>query len=196
MSAAGPTGRRPCLAFAPALPYLLLATPPARHALEANMTTHVLVQMPLLAGLGALTVLLLPVRLRAGLAEAVGGAVPLTTLALIASSYWMLPRAMDAALESVAAELAKFISLPLLVGAPLALAWRRLGLIGRGFVLTNMISMLAVLGWLYIAAPVRVCNNYLVDAQASAGWWMVKLALLWFLCWLGSWFLDHGTARP
>jgi len=196
MSALGPPGGSRCLALAPVLLYLMLATPLARHVLESNMSAHVLIQMPLLAGLGALAALLLPMRLRTGLLEVFGGAVPLTTLALVASGYWMLPRAMDAALEGQTAEIAKFISLPLLVGAPLALAWRRLGLIGRGFVLTNMISMLAVLGWLYIAAPVRVCNNYLVDAQASAGWWMVKLAVVSLLCWLGSWFLDHRTTRP
>lgn len=179
-----------------ALLYLLLATPIARHGLEANMTGHLLIQMPLLVAIGAGAALLLPSRWRSMLLAGVGGAVPLTTLALIASSYWMLPRAMDAALADLAVETAKFVSLPLLVGLPLALAWRRLTVIGRGFVLTNLMSMLAVLGWLYIEAPVRVCNNYLVDAQASAGWWMVRLAVLLFLGWLGSWFIgNHSTAQ-
>ena len=94
-------------------------------------------------------------------------------VALFASSYWMLPRALDAALTEPLAEVGKFLSLPLLVGFPLVLAWRRLTLIGRGFVWTNFISMLAVLGWLYIVAPVRVCNSYLVNDQEHAGWYMV-----------------------
>ena len=58
-------------------------------------------------------------------------------------------------------------------------------------------------GWLYIIAPVRVCNNYLVDQQESAGWWMVKLAVLLFVCWLGTFFVggdpvpgERGTADP
>lgn len=114
--------------------------------------------------------------------------MPLTTLALFTSVYWVLPRAMDAALAGTAMEIFKFISLPLLVGQPLALAWRKLSLIGRVFVLTNLFSRLAVIGWLYIVAPIRVCNSYLVDAQGNAGWWMVRLAGLLFLCWLGSWF--------
>ena len=76
----------------------------------------------------------------------------------------MLPRALDAALTNPLTEAAKFVSLPALVGLPLALAWQRLPIIGRGFILTNVISMLAVLGWLYIAAPVRICNNYLVGS--------------------------------
>jgi hypothetical protein len=60
---------------------------------------------------------------------------------------------------------------------------------------TNAISMLAVLGWLYVIAPVRVCNNYLVDQQEIAGWWMVKLAVLLFACWLGSFFVG-GDPMP
>lgn len=176
--------------------YLLLATPVARQGLEANMTGHLLIQMPLLAAIGAAAGLLLPSRCRDWLLAGVGGAVPLTTLAVMTSAYWMLPRAMDAALADWVVEAAKFVSLPVLVGLPLALAWRRLTLIGRGFVLTNLMSMLAVLGWMYIEAPVRVCNNYLVDAQANAGWWMVRLAVLLFLGWLGSWFIgNHATAK-
>ncbi len=170
--------------------YVLLATPAARNGLEASMTAHLLIQMPLLVAIGVSAGHLLTLRWRSGLLAGVGGAVPLTTLALLASSYWMLPRAMDAALAGTAMETVKFISLPLLVGLPLALAWGKLSLIGRGLVLTNLMSMLAVLGWLYIVAPVRVCNSYLVDAQSSAGWWMVRLAVLLFLGWLGSWFID------
>jgi hypothetical protein len=49
---------------------------------------------------------------------------------------------------------------------------------------TNLSSMLAVTGWLYIAAPVRVCNNYLASAQYDTGMWMVRLAVLVFIGWL------------
>jgi hypothetical protein len=66
-------------------------------------------------------------------------------------------------------ELVKFVSLPLFVGAPLALSWPLLGGIGRGFVIANVLPMWAVVGWLYLAAPVRVCNFYLVEDQAVAG---------------------------
>jgi hypothetical protein len=40
---------------------------------------------------------------------------------------------------------------------------------GRGFVIANVLPMWAVVGWLYLAAPVRVCNFYLVEDQAVAG---------------------------
>lgn len=175
--------------------YLFLATPMARSALEGAMSTHMLLQIPLLAAAGVLLSRLLPARRQDALLAACGGALPCTLLALFASSYWMLPRALDAALGDPLTEAAKFISLPLLVGLPLALAWRQLTAIGRGFVWNNFISMLAVLGWLYIAAPVRVCNNYLVDDQANAGWLMVKLAVLLFAGWLGTLFVGGTPAR-
>ncbi|WP_332674957.1 hypothetical protein [Aromatoleum sp.] len=182
-------GRRRHLACAAGALYLLLATPPARAWLEATMSGHMLVQIPVLAALGFVACRLLPERTQDTLLEWAGGVVPCVLLATFASSYWMLPRALDDALASAAVEAAKFVSLPVLVGLPLALAWHRLGTIGRGFVWTNFFSMLAVLGWLYIAAPVRVCNSYLVDQQESAGWLMVQLAVLMFLGWLGSLFV-------
>jgi hypothetical protein len=66
-------------------------------------------------------------------------------------------------------EVAKFISLPLLVGMPIALSWRHMPGIGRGFVIANVLPMWAVVRWLYVAAPTRVCNFYLVDEQVTAG---------------------------
>lgn len=175
--------------------YLLLAAPAARTGLEATMTGHMLIQIPLLTAIGIIACQLLTVRRQEMLLAVAGGPVPWVLLALFASSYWMLPRALDGALASPVMEAAKFLSLPLLVGLPLALAWRRLNSISRSFVVTNFISMLAVLGWLYIAAPVRICNNYLVDQQTVAGWLMVKLALLFFTCWLATLFIS-GNAAP
>jgi hypothetical protein len=181
-----------------AMLYLLLATPPLRAWMEATMTGHMLLQMPLLAAIGVASCRLLPQRLQDSLLDAAGGAIPCVLLATFVSSYWMLPRALDGALTNPLNEAAKFLSLPMLVGLPLGLAWRRLGIIGRSFVWTNAMSMLIVLGWLYIIAPVRVCNNYLADQQEVAGWGMVKLALLLFACWLGSFFLGGAAAadRP
>ena len=144
------------------------------------MSAHMLVQIPMLAAIGFIASRLLPERCQDSLLAAAGGAIPCVLLAIFASSYWMLPRALDAALANPLTEAAKFLSLPALVGLPLALAWKQLSVIGRGVIWTNAISMLAVLGWLYIAAPVRVCNSYLVDQQAGAGWLMVTLAVLLF----------------
>lgn len=189
-----PLARRPAL---PALAtVLLLALPPLRQWLEASMSTHMLVQMPLLAAAGFIGLRGWSAARRARLRRWVGGPLPLVLVALFASSYWMLPRALDAALLDPWTELAKFVSLPLLVGAPLALAWERMGAIARGFVWTNFLSMLAVLGWLYIAAPVRVCNSYLQSGQYEAGRWMVGLAVAGFIAWLAAWLAGPGATPP
>lgn len=183
-----------CARLGTAMLFLLLATSPARAWMEATMTGHMLLQIPLLAAIGVVSSRLLPERLQNSLLAAAGGAIPCLVLAFFASAYWMLPRALDGALSHPLNEAAKFLGLPLLVGLPLGLAWKRLKVIGRSIVWTNTISMLVVLGWLYITAPVRVCNNYLVDQQESAGWWMVKLALALFVWWLGSFFVG-GVLR-
>jgi len=156
----------------------VLGLPSVRRLLEAAMVTHMLVQIPLLAAAGALLALYFGPRVRRRL-EAIGAdGWPGMLVVWFASSYWMLPRALDAALTSPAVELAKFCSLPLLVGLPLALSWPRLGAVGRGFVLANAISMLGVIGWLYREAPVRLCNYYLIDQQVLLGNALLTLALL------------------
>jgi hypothetical protein len=164
-----------------ALLFLALALPWARDVLERSMAAHMLVQIPLLAVAGALMASAVPRDASAKIAAWNHGGISGILLAVIASSWWMTPRALDASLASAVMELAKFLSLPLLVGAPVALSWRGLGGMGQGFVLANVLPMWAVVGWLYLAAPVRVCNYYLVDQQRAAGillvWTSVAVAI-------------------
>ena len=155
----------------------VLATPAARDALEPVMVTHMLVQIPLLAVAGALGAGALPRRLRSRIAEWNKGGISGALLAAIVSSWWMVPRALDLALASPAMELTKFVTLPLLVGAPLALSWSSLGAMGRGFLVANALPMWAVVGWAYIAAPVRLCNYYVTDQQVTAGIGLVAVSI-------------------
>jgi hypothetical protein len=147
----------------------ILALPEAREALERVMAAHMLVQIPLLAAAGALIASGVPPGWRTRIEAWNRGGVSGMVLALIASAWWMVPRALDQALASPAMELTKFVTLPLLVGAPLTLSWSHVGAVGRGFVIANVLPMWAVVGWLYVVAPVRVCNFYLVEQQVSAG---------------------------
>ena len=157
------------VALLPVLLVAVLALPGVRGTLEQVMVTHMLVQIPLLAAAGAVFAGALPAGWRSRIAAWNRGGVSGTMLALIASSWWMVPRALDLAIASPAMEVTKFVTLPLLVGVPLRLSWRPLGAMGRGFVLANVLPMWAVVGWLYVVAPVRVCNFYLLDQQVSAG---------------------------
>ena len=156
---------------------VLLALPGARDLLEREMATHMLVQIPLLAIAGVLMASGIPRPLKYRLAAWNRGGISGTLLAVIVSTWWMVPRALDSALATPGAEVWKFVSLPVLVGLPAALSWRPLGTIGRGFVILNVLPMWAVVGWLYIAAPVRVCNYYLVDQQVAAGRGLLWLSI-------------------
>jgi hypothetical protein len=145
--------------------FALLAWPPCARRLESQLVLHMLVQMPLLAASGYLVARgLLRGRNPGWNVDGLPGLI----VAVAVGMVWMLPRSMDTALASTAAELAKFATLPLLVGVPLAASWPRADPIARGFVLANLLSKLAVLGWLYAAAPVRVCNYYLATEQPVA----------------------------
>ncbi|HZN97808.1 MAG TPA: hypothetical protein VFB61_08770 [Gemmatimonadales bacterium] len=156
----------------------VLALPGMREALERVMATHMLVQIPLLAVAGAVAVTGLGPEWKLRIDAWNRGGVSGMLLALIASSWWMVPRALDLALASPAMELTKFVTLPLMVGVPLALSWDRLGAIGRGFVIANVLPMWAVVGWLYIVAPVRLCNFYLVEQQVAAGFGLLGASVV------------------
>jgi hypothetical protein len=157
---------------------LVLALPPVREVLEAQMALHMLVQIPLLALSGGVAVRALPTTWRDYIARWNRLGMTGTIMALLVSSWWMVPRALDGALSSGAMELAKFVSLPLLVGAPIALSWSELPFIGKGFVLANVMPMWAVVGWLYVVAPARLCNYYLLDQQAIAGYGLILTSVL------------------
>ncbi|HMC55733.1 MAG TPA: hypothetical protein VKH19_11205 [Gemmatimonadaceae bacterium] len=171
---------------------LVLVLPSARAALERVMATHMLVQIPLLVVAGALITCDLPERWSRRAADWNAGGIAGTLLALIASSWWMVPRALDLSLASHTMELLKFVTLPLFVGAPVAMSWRALGGIGRGFVLANVLPMWAVVGWMYVAAPVRVCNYYLVSEQVMAGTALVAASIALGVLACASAFVSHA----
>lgn len=166
------------MALVGALIIAVLALPPVRDALEAQMILHMLLQIPLLALAGGFAAQAVPLRWRASIAQWNQLGITGMVLALMVSTWWMVPRALDGALSSGTMELAKFVSLPLLVGVPVALSWRELPFVGKGFVLANVLPMWAVVGWLYVAAPARLCNYYLVDQQVAAGYGLIAAAVV------------------
>lgn len=176
--------------------FLLLVAPPVRDSLERSMTTHVAVQLPGLAIAGWF----LGVSLRRWAANVsrmfnVNGVCGLVT-SLFAAAIWMLPRALDEAIADPHTEIAKFLTIPLLVGLPLGLSWPCLNPIVRGLLKASLISKLAVLGWIYAAAPVRLCTSYLQDDQARLGEILYFLAMALAIAWSVPWFVaDAGAAE-
>lgn len=153
------------------------------------MTAQMLVQLPLLAGVGYLLGLALPVRVAASLASWNHRGVTGFVLASLASVFWMLPRLLDASVTEPAVAAIKFLSLPLLVGLPLAQSWPRSSFVVRGVFLLELIATLFRLGWLYLVSPVRLCNNYLLDDQQRLGQILIALGaiLLLWIAWKLLW---------
>ena len=171
----------------------LLGLPPLRAALESAMVTHMLLQIPLLALAGWILAGSLPAKLDAHLDRLDRSGIALALVALFASSYWMLPRALDAALNDPWVELSKFLTLPLLVGVPARLCARRLSPLAAGFIVANLLSMWAAAGWMYREFPARLCNYYLIDDQVLAGTMLVWLSVALALIWLASFFVEAGA---
>ncbi len=176
-----------------------LAPPPVAQVLESSMVGHVVIQIPLLVLAGWLIGAALGTApgVRVFLDEWNPAGIPGLLAAVFTALFWMLPRSLDQALADPAAELAKFASLPLLAGLPLGLSWGRLPTAARGFVWANLVSMLAALGWLYLDAPVRLCNAYLTDQQAMLGWVLLVIAGSIAVSWIGIlFFRDGGGIEP
>jgi hypothetical protein len=154
---------------AAAVLFAALLLPPVRAWLEASMTLQMLVQIPLLIGVGYLLAGALPERLDASIARWNHHGITSLVLASLTGMLWMLPRSLDAAVSEPWMALAKFTSVPLLIGLPLGLGWPRMGFVVRGVFLLELIATFFRLGWLYLVSPLRLCNNYLLDDQQRAG---------------------------
>lgn len=163
--------------WAAVLLWVVLAISPVRHLLEATMTRQMLVQLPLLVLVGWGLRALVPVRLGAALAPWNRSGITGIVLASVTAMVWMLPRALDAALEVPWVEVAKFASVPLLVGLPLAGSWPRAGFVVRGVALLETCATALRLGWLYLAVEQPLCVNYLVSDQARLGRLLLALGI-------------------
>jgi len=154
---------------------LVLSTPPARQSLESSMTAQTLLQIPLLVVAGLLLPRSLPRRALAIVAAWNHRGISTLVLASATSAFWMLPRMLDAAVNDPLVAIAKFLSVPLLIGLPFALGWPRMGFIVRGVFLVEFIATFFRLGWLYLIWPERLCNNYLLDDQQRLGQYMLLI---------------------
>ncbi|EIL97446.1 hypothetical protein RHOFW104T7_10220 [Rhodanobacter thiooxydans] len=164
-------------AFAVAL-FVALLLPPVRAWLESRMSLQMLVQIPLLITVGWLLSAALPPRLGEGIARWNRHGISSLVLASLAGMFWMLPRSLDAAIGEPWMAVAKFASVPLLIGLPLGLGWPHMGFVVRGVFLLELTATFFRLGWLYLVSPIRLCNNYLLDDQQRAGEAMLVIGSL------------------
>ncbi|MFT0534423.1 hypothetical protein ACMHYJ_16575 [Castellaniella hirudinis] len=177
-----------------ALAWLCLLSPPLRHALESDMAPHMLIQLPLLAGCGWLLAAAIPAPVRARIAPWNQQGISGLLLASLVMMLWMLPAALDAALDQPWMTAAKFAGIPLLLGLPCALSWPQAGFIARGVFLAEFVATLFRTGWLYWVSPTRLCANYLLDAQKTTGIGLLAAGAVLLALLLGG--LIWGGGRP
>lgn len=168
--------------FVALLSLALLATPFLRVWFESHMARHMLLQFPLIMLAGYFLADGCALGRQPLLHAWNGYGLPGLLLALSVTSFWMIPRAIDAARLLPWAEAAKFASL-LAAGAALRCSWQPAGRIVQAFFLGNWCWMAAVAGLLYLRSPTRLCTVYLADEQITAGFWLVIAALAAFLAW-------------
>lgn len=164
-----------------------------KQSLESTMARHMLLQIPMLVAAGAcialglqhngggwsaLTIASIASRLRGYDENGITGLFAF----LLASAYWMIPKALDGAALSLTMDAGKFLSL-LLAGLLLPGSLSRANIIIQLFFIGNFASMTAIAGMLYQDTPRRLCNLYLMDDQLVAGTGLVMLALVVPLAW-------------
>ena len=163
--------------------FLGLLIPLVRHSLEASMSAQMLVQIPLLILVGWLLHTAVPERLQSVITDWNCYGITGLLLALATAAYWMLPRSLDAASSDTFTAVVKYLSVPLLVGVPLALSWPHMSFIVKGVLMVELIAMFLRLGWLYMTLPTRLCNNYLIDDQQLLGRYMLIIGCA-LLAWI------------
>lgn len=183
---------------------LVLLQPPVRRQLEASMTGQMLVQIPLLVVTGWLLARALPARVLTVIERWNQGGIAGLVLATVVAAFWMLPRSLDAAITNSLVAGTRYLTVPLLIGLPLAVSWPSMGFVVRGVLLAEFIATNFRLGWLYLISPVRLCNNYALEDQRHLGLYLLAIGgglllwLAWKLLWgrFESFSSTHARAAP
>lgn len=168
---------------------LILSTPAVRSMMEGDMALHMLLQFPMLLLAGWLLAQGFSPQTKARLQRWNHAGIAGLLLVAMVLMLWMIPRALDMVLSDGTMELWKFLTL-IMAGMALELSWQVSGLIVRGFFLGNVLPMMMVVGWLYIEAPVRLCNAYLSNDQLRAGCGLLALAIAGSVVWLLAFFMS------
>ena len=150
--------------------------------LEADMARHMLLELPLLAALGASLAHSFPQRIEAVIGRFDRYGLSGWTFASLVAAFWMIPAALDVALGSVAINAVKYASV-VAAGFAVRSAMRRSPVALEAFFVGNFAWMAATVGLLYQEAEAQLCLNYLADSQQRAGRGLVFMAVTTFVLW-------------
>lgn len=158
--------------------------PPVGSTLKHSMLTHMVLQIALLTVLGAL----LAEAWRRSDRNLISQLRPYRWAMLIVAAttlmLWMIPRLLDAAVQNVAVDALKVMSLAV-GGAVLRLCWTSFGPVIRGLLHVEALASLWRIGWLYLESPTRLCSQYSIGDQQRVGNTLLVLGMVYAL-WLAS----------
>ena len=173
----------------------IVATPVGEWMIS-TMLGHVLVQIPMVVAVGFVLGRRVEPRIHSALRAVNAGGIPGILLVSFTIAFWMIPRWLDGSLTSDMIAAAKYLSLVLLAGMPLAWSWSRLHPVARGVVKIEFLAMLFRLGWLYLISPDRFCNNYLLSDQVWLGRGMIVVAIALSITWVIPVFFGEFATEP
>jgi len=174
---------------------LLLVITLAGALLTSTMWMHVLIQIPLLVFAGVVIGNGFYPDIEPWLRRWNTMGVPGILLMGFTIVFWMIPRWLDYSIVDPVVTVAKYSTLVVFAGIPLAWSWERLHPIVRGFVKIELLSMLFRLGWLYMISPERFCNNYLLSDQIWLGRGLMVVAITLGITWLIPVFFGVAKAK-
>ena len=157
---------------------LIFSTGWLAQQLQMSMVLHLLVQLPILIFLGYLYGMQLPDSLVERINRYNGHGIAGALLISGTGIFWMLPSALDASLSQWPYQLAKILSMSLLIGIAWSLTLKVIHPVLKGVFYIELWAMLARFGYLYKVSPERLCSNYLMDEQQMLGSLFLWLAVL------------------
>ncbi|MCE4957384.1 hypothetical protein [Macrococcoides caseolyticum] len=155
--------------------FIFLALPPIRTLFESIMVMHMHMQMMLLFIAGWLMGKLVNQKLiKAHRYNTTG--MPGLIIFIFLFIYWMLPRAMDEALEYLQVEAFKFVSIPL-IGMLFRDSMAKLNHNKKFIIYTCIAITFSILAYFYIFSETTLCNNYLENDQLAVGYGFIFIAI-------------------
>src|SRR5699024_4781808 len=173
--------------------FIFLILPPVFNLMESIMIIHMHMQMPMLVAAGFFMARFFQLRFPRFFKRWNSNGIPGIILFAVIWMYWLIPRTMDEALVVQSMELFKFISLPFLAGVPLRDSWKKLSVTGKNAIFISFTMVFIGMGWLYIASPVQLCNNYLLVEQITLGWGFLTMAICMIIYLIYSTFTDYSA---
>ncbi|MFZ6690024.1 hypothetical protein ACO0K0_19995 [Undibacterium sp. SXout11W] len=154
----------------------------SRRFVELNMVRHMVWQFPALLIGGFRLGKYLPACWRLNFERYDQLGLSGMVLFMATTSIWMIPLAIDLAVQIPFIDTIKFISL-WLTGLVLSQSWQRAGDAVQAFFLMSWAMMVVTIGMLYQETEIRLCSSYLTNEQADAGTGLMMTASMLVVIW-------------